>query len=249
MTPINGITSSQSVGQSVASSCPTLKEVFETRTVVHPSGNHRKVVANISPQNSQALYAFVRHQRPQCVVEIGMAYAVSTLSILSGLAENGAGRCISIDPYIGWASGREVALHQVERAGFAGLHRHMHEPSYTALPRLIDDKTHVDLVYIDGNHNFDYAFTDFFLADKLISKGSVIAFNDCGWRSVHRVIKFLQKYRRYKELEVGLKRSFLSRNKFFELVKRIEGRSSTDRYFEKLENWEPECDKLRIPGP
>ena len=40
-----------------------------------------------------------------------------------------------------------------------------------------------DLVYIDGNHNFEYVFTDCFFADKLLRPGGVVAFNDAGWPS------------------------------------------------------------------
>jgi len=101
------------------------------------------------------------------------------------------GRLISIDPYIGWPSGRLVALHQVARAGAEGIHTHWHECSYTALPRMLQECLKPDLIYIDGNHNFDYVFTDCFYADKLLEAGGLMGFNDCGWRPVYKVLKFL----------------------------------------------------------
>src|SRR5690606_30209286 len=172
----------------------------------------RNVTANISSLNSHALYDFVLKQRPQLVIEVGMAYGVSTLTILSALQANGTGRLISIDPYITWESGRLVALHQVARAGVSHLHEHMHECSYTALPKLLIEEARPDFVYIDGRHNFEYVFTDFFYADKLISPGGTVAFNDAGWRSVFKAIQFVKKFRRYEELDVGLPRVFRSRN-------------------------------------
>jgi len=235
---------------SLTSHCPVLQEVFLQNTVEHPDGKKIKCVANINRENSNALFNTVLNRRPKLVVEIGMAYGVSTLTILSALrnCDNG-GRLISIDPYIGWPTGRLVALNQVRRARHEAAHEHLHEPSYSGLVRLIHGGSDADFVYIDGNHNFDYAFTDFFLADKLIKQNGIIGFNDCGWRSVFRVIQFLKRYRRYEEIDVGLKRRFDARNKVFELVKRFQGRSSADRYFRKLEDWEPDCDALRIPGP
>ncbi len=137
----------------------------------------------------------------------------------------------------------------MRRAGLSHRHEHWQESSYLALARLIEQGTHPGLIYIDGNHNFDYAFTDCFLGDKALGVGGVLAFNDSGWRSVFRVIGFLQKYRRYRELDVGLARRFDSRNALFSLIKRIQGRSSADRYFEKLEDWEPSPSTLTIPGP
>jgi hypothetical protein len=95
-------------------------------------------------------------------------------------------------------------------------------------------------IYVDGNHNFEYVLNDFFLADKLLSIGGVVGFNDAGWRSVYKVIRFLGRYRKYCELNVGLSRVYRSRNMLFSLVRRIEGRCTNDRYFEKLSDWEPE---------
>jgi hypothetical protein len=108
-----------------------------------------------------------------------------------------------------------------------------------ALPKLLAAGARPDLVYIDGNHNFDYVFTDFFYADKLLPAGGVVAFNDAGWRSVFKVIRFLRKYRKYRELDVGLPKLYRSRNLLFSLIARLEGRSRLARYFEKSEQWEP----------
>ncbi len=226
-----------------------LREALVDGTVTHPDGHKLKVVANVNPNCCSALHDIVRDRKPQLVVEIGMAYGVSTLAILSALEANGQGRLISIDPYIGWPTGRLVALNQVERAGLSERHEHWHECSYLGLARLMEKSLLADFVYIDGNHNFDYAFTDFFLSDKLIAPGGLIGFNDVGWRSVFRVIRFLQKYRRYREIDVGLGKSYRSRNALFALIRRIEGRSSDDRYFEKIDNWEPDGSCLQIPGP
>lgn len=216
-----------------------LREASVDGQVQHPDGHFLPAVANVSALNGEALRRLVIERHPQLVIEIGMAYGVSTLYILAGLQQNGVGRLISIDPYIGWPTGRLVALHQIARAGVSHLHEHRHEFSYKALPELLAAGVKPDLVYIDGNHNFDYAFTDFFFADKLIPVGGVIAFNDSGWRPVFKVIRFLSKFRKYRELDVGLPRVYRSRNVFFSLIKRIEGRSTYDRYFEKLEAWEP----------
>lgn len=226
-----------------------IAQAFEEGTVEHPDGHSISVAANVNAANSLGLYRTVRDRRPDVVVEIGMAYGVSTLSILTAMDETGHGRLISVDPYIGWETGRRVALHQVARAGFAHRHEHRHECSYLALPALMREDVVPQLVYIDGNHNFDYAFVDCFLADKLLPVGGLMAFNDAGWRSVFRVIKFLKKYRRYREIDVGIPSNFAARNPVFSLIKRIEGRDGRDRYFEKLEDWEPSPDRMNIPGP
>jgi predicted O-methyltransferase YrrM len=204
------------------------------RHVEHPDGRRIPLKANISVPNSEALTRFVMKTRPNLVIEIGMAYGISTLSILLGLQENGEGRLISIDPYAGWPTGRAVALHQVARAGLSGRHEHLHECSYEALPRLLAQNLKPDFIYIDGDHAFATVFVDFFYSDKMLPPGGVVGFNDAGWRSVHAVIRAVKKLRNYQELDIGLPRVFRARNPVFSLIKRLEGRSTYDRYFKKL---------------
>jgi len=105
---------------------------------------------------------------------------------------------------------------------------------------MLEQNMKPDLIYIDGNHNFDYVFTDSLYADKSLEQEGVIGFNDCGWRPVHKVLRFLTAYRRYRELDVGLRKMYRGRNPLFTLIKRFEGRSCVDRCFEKAEKWEPE---------
>jgi hypothetical protein len=102
--------------------------------------------------------------------------------------------------------------------------------------------TKIDLAYIDGWHTFDYVLLDFFYVDKMLRRGGVVGFNDAGWRSVLRVLRFVTTHRRYQEIDVGLPRTYESRVKVIgPLIKRLEGRSNCDRYFRKSEDWEPQA--------
>lgn len=217
-----------------------LRNAFESGSLESPSGERVRLIANISTTNSDALRKMIVAKKPELVIEIGMAMGISTLSILSGLQQNGFGRLVSIDPYIGWQKGKAIALHQVEQASAGSIHEHWELASYVALPRILERGQKPDFVYIDGNHNFDYVFTDFFFADKLLSPGGIVGFNDCGWRPVHKVIRFMRVYRRYREIDAGLPKKYKGRNALYTLIKRVEGRSSFDRYFEKQEQWEPD---------
>ena len=92
-------------------------------------------------------------------------------------------------------------------------------------------------VHIDGHHGFDHAFVDWFYADLLLPVGGVVAFDDSGWRGVHKTIRYLLTHRKYRELDVGLKRTYSGKTFLHTMVKRIEGRFGTTRYFEKVEQW------------
>lgn len=215
-----------------------LKSLYRDREVRHPDGRTFRLSSEQDELNCAALHQTVRAMQPQNVIEIGMAYAVSTLSILTAMQSNQTGKLISIDPYIGWPTGVEVAKHQIASAGLADRHEHVQDLSQYAMPRLIGSGYRPQLIYIDGHHGFDFAFTDMFFTDRLLAPGGVMVFNDVGWRSVHKVIRFLEKYRDYRELQVGLPLTFQGRNWLMSLARRVQGRSNFDRYFVKNSDWE-----------
>jgi len=218
--------------------CELLREIYASREVEKPDGTKIPVRDFIAPSYAAALYRTVLARRPALVVEVGMAYGLSTLSILAALRDAGGGRLISIDPaqstdYSG------TGLLNVRRAGLESFHELVEAPSFLALPRLLDERTLIDFAYIDGWHTFDYALVDFFYLDRMLKAGGCVAFNDCGWRAVHRVIRFVQTHRRYRELDVGLPREYKGGTPLSTLAHILQRRSRADRYFEKTEAWEP----------
>lgn len=212
--------------------CGVLRQMHADRQVVLPSGETKRTTSGISVESSWALYGLVLKEAPKVVVEIGMAQGFSTLSILCALAQTG-GRLISIDPYVNWKSGRDAALHNIQRAGYAQRHSLMEEESCRALPKLLEEDLEVNLGYIDGKHAFEHALIDFFYLDRMLAVGGVIGFNNAGWPSVHRVIRFLKKQRRYVEVDVGLRPDYRARNVVLSFARRVLRMPRQDRYFRK----------------
>jgi hypothetical protein len=200
------------------------------------------VDAAIAPRFAEALTRQVRLCRPKLAIEIGMANGISTLAILSGL-EPGA-QLISIDPFQdGQWNGAGRAL--VAQTDQAASHELRQEPDYLALPALLREGRKVDFAYIDGMHTFDYVALDAFFIDKLLPVGGVVGFNDCGFRSIHKFLRFWRRHRHYEELDCGLAPDYHGRNPLVSLLRRIEGRSNQDRYFRKRDSWEPEHNWFR----
>jgi predicted O-methyltransferase YrrM len=228
---------------------PVLREILATRTTRDADGRAVALDSFIDTATAEALYRQIRTQKPRLAVEVGMANAISSLAILTALEENGGeGRLISIDPNQS-TQWRGCGRTAVSRAGLAGRHRLLEEPDSLALPRLLAEGLKVDFGYIDGWHTFDYALVDFWYLDKMVPKDGVIAFNDCGWPAVERVIRFVGTHRRYRELDVGLPRTYhrplspglllykLRHGQLGDYFRRHE-----DRYFRKTEVWEPRWD-------
>ena len=218
--------------------CDLLHEIYATRMVTKADGSSIQVRDFISPSFAEALYRTVLARRPALVIEVGMAHGLSALSILSALRDAGGGRLISIDPaqstdYAG------IGILNVRRAGLDAFHELIEASSFQVLPQLLGAKTQLDFAYIDGWHTFDYALLDFFYVDKMLRQGGCVAFNDCGWQSVHRVISFVQTHRKYREIDVGLPPDYRGGSLLSTLVHIFQRRSRSNRYFAKLEPWEP----------
>ena len=212
--------------------CDVLKEIWDTGRVQLPGGGSRPAVLGIGVKHATALYHLVLREKPDMVVETGMGQGVSTLSILCALQQTG-GRMISIDPYPRWTRGREAALNAVQRAGYADRHRLIEEPSEIALPRLVSEGLRIQFAYVDGNHDVEHAFLDFFYMDRLLREGGVMGFNNAGWRPVFQVIRHLKRTRPYKELTVGLQADYGARNPLLSLMRRLMRWPRQDRYFRK----------------
>jgi predicted O-methyltransferase YrrM len=225
---------------------PVLREMFATGVTPGERGHLRPLNPTaIEQEEAEVLYRVVLEERPAVCVEIGFAYGVSALAILTALVEAegqlhllaragaaaGLGlrpdrRLISIDPNQKKSFGN-AGLEAVRRAGLGGRHELIEKESQLALPALVDSGLEIGLGYIDGWHTFDGTLLDFWFLDRLLRPNGIVAFNDCNLPAVDRVIGFVHTHRRYAELDV---REFLPPQ-----VRRF-----SDRYFRKIEDWNPE---------
>ena len=245
---------------------PFIRNLLENRQCSSPSGALVPLVGDIRLEYAEALYEFVRSHKPRRILELGMAFGVSTLVMLAALEENGGeGEVVSIDPFQDHF--QRCGIANVRLSGLSRRHTLMAEPDWVALPQLVAGRFSADFAYIDGSHAFENVMLDTFYADKLLRIGGAIAYNDCGLAAVDAVIRYLQVSRHYEEIETGLTfvrgRSFGIRTAFAQgwwrpgLVRDLlDGlrrdklsalwRPHQDRYFRKCDDWVVMKD-IRLP--
>lgn len=223
-------------------SCDTLSQMLVSNTVIAQDGNGKPLSSGLNEAFLNALYRTVLRHRPGTVLEVGMAYGTSSLAILSALSNlNSPRKLLSIDPNQS-SDWNNIGVLNVKRAGFGHLHSIVEQPDYIALPELLKNSTTIDFAYIDGWHTFDSVLLDFFYIDKMLPVGGIVAFNDTGYRAIHRVLQFVRTHRKYEELTVGLRRDYSARNPLVSLARRVTDFSREDRYFQKQKQWEPTWD-------
>ena len=224
--------------------------MLETGSAFTKAGDLIPIEACIHISYAEALYQTVLRLRPSVVLEVGMAFGVSSLAILSALRDsNYGGKLLSIDPHQLSGSWQGAGVASVARANLNESHQLFDDYDYNVLPRLLASGLEVDFAYIDGWHTFDYVLFDWWYVDKMLRTGGIVAFNDCAWPAVDKAIRFVLTHRKYIEIDVGLDTEFATQGRRRELLrllalgtKRRWYRRAEDRYFAKQADWEPKWD-------
>ena len=143
-------------------------------------------IPHMTPERGQEIYAFVREEQPESVLELGFAHGVSSCYIGAALKANGHGALTTIDQDS--ARQRKPDIHALlDQTGLLDWVQPIHTPtSYTwELMRLIEGTPagdwRFDFAFIDGAHSWFVDGLAFFLVDRLLKPGSWLLFDDLDW--------------------------------------------------------------------
>lgn len=153
----------------------------------------------LGPGVGRDLYALVRTLQPETVVETGVCNGASSLCLLLGLAENGAGRLLSVDyPY---RADRDLEAFRAETFdGYGGAAVPPGEEpgwivpdelrdrwtlvlgrSQRELPRLLAGLDAIGLFLHDSEHSLPCMMFEFELAWEWLRPGGLLVSDDIGW--------------------------------------------------------------------
>ncbi len=147
----------------------------------------------LTPERAGLLAEVCRSARPRATLEVGMALGVSTLTILEALLEGGpmASRHVVIDPFQ-QSQWRNAARRSLRLLGVEELVEFYEESSLAVLPRMVGEGRRFDLIFVDGNHRFDYAFVDFRFAHELLTAGGVVVLDDTWLDALHLTVRYAE---------------------------------------------------------
>jgi predicted O-methyltransferase YrrM len=180
---------------------PVAEEVITTGRVPLSDGRVMAADSFVSRESCALLYDVVERSGARQGVEIGMAFAVSTVCLADALrrvAGDGA-RLISFDPTQTHSdSWNSAGLAQLARAGLSDVVELREETSQRGLPRLADSGYRCQIGFIDGWHTFDHTLIDFFYIDQMLDVGGHVVFDDTLYPSIHSVVRFVLANRNYE---------------------------------------------------
>lgn len=154
----------------------------------------------ISIAEGANLHRLLKESGARSSIEIGFAYGFSTVWLLDALAGRKDARHIAIDPFEEeiWDG---IGLKQVELLGSEVSFEWIAQSSILALPELLARDMRADFVFIDSGHLFDETLVEFFLADKLLAVGGIMAFDDQWMPSMRSVTDFVLRNRSYERVK------------------------------------------------
>ncbi len=176
---------------------PVLEEIVRTGYVHTPDRGERvQLNSSISPDKGQFLQRIIRDLDARVTLETGCCFGVSGMWICDALRETGGQRHYIADPYQHeWYKG--IGINNLREAGHGELVEFHEQPAHMALPRLEERGVQLDFAFIDGWHTFDYALVDFFLVDRMLKVGGVVALDDPNMIPVKKLCRYIATNRRY----------------------------------------------------
>lgn len=129
-----------------------IQELLTEQSVTDASGTRRDIFpVALTPRKAAALREWVLRERAARTIEVGLAYAFSTLHICEALLANDGQlpRHVAIDP--NQVGGYDSAgLRVLHRAGIADLVEFYNEDSQLVLPRFVAEERRFDMGFVDG---------------------------------------------------------------------------------------------------
>jgi len=178
---------------------PILKEILETQTVIDQEGQRSPLKYSIDINEGFFLQEMLARVRPRATIEIGCGHGISTAFICEELARVSPEIChLILDPSqtTGWQG---KGLTTLKRAGLKNFEL-LEELSELALPKLLAAGRRFDFSFIDGWHTFDHTLLDFFYLNRMLNVNGVIVFDDVGYPSIRKCVRYLSNYPAYRVL-------------------------------------------------
>ena len=88
-----------------------------------------------------------------------------------------------------------MSLKKIEELKMDSFFRFIPDYDMFGIPELARENQKFDVIFIDGDHRFDYVLIDFTLCDHIISDHGYIIFHDLWMPSINKVVEFIKKNR------------------------------------------------------
>jgi predicted O-methyltransferase YrrM len=155
----------------------------------------------LTQERRMALKAWCEAERPTNTLEIGLGWAISTVSLLTTLLASGKpfAKHVAIDAYQQLIF-QNKGLRLLNDLGLAEHVDLYTERSEIILPLLEIAHREFDFIFIDGDHRFDAVMSDFLSCHRLLKKNGMIVLDDTWMTSVLLVANYAARNLNYQSV-------------------------------------------------
>ena len=183
------------IGEPFAS---TLCSMYDNEPQIGAEGKSYAIdtTTRIDPKQGMWIYQLLCDAKPDNTLEIGLAYGFSTVYFLAAIQANGKGHHVALDPYQDGDHWNGIGLAREKVLGTEqGIFEFSSENSIQGLTRFAREDRRFGVIFIDGDHTFDFVLCDFLLASLVCQRGGYIILDDMWLPSVRRVASFIRRNR------------------------------------------------------
>lgn len=143
------------------------------------------------------LASLIRLTKAQTVLEVGVFEGYTSAEMIKALPKNGYYAGIDIED-LRASENKQTFINLSKEGKVIDL---IIEDSLTSMTKL--PKNHFDLIFIDGNHEFNHVLKEFKIAETLITRTGIIAFHD-SWHleDVKKVVEYAGHFK-YKYVNLN----------------------------------------------
>ena len=183
---------------------------FEEDGICRLNGALKEIEGYLTIGEAVALHSLARHcSGAGVIVEIGSYKGRSTISLGLGSKEGKNIKIYAIDPHTGFTKKPSMTKNKIRTFDFfkknisrAGIDDIIVPVVMTSKDAAADFTQPVELIFIDGDHDYDFVKKDFEMWFPKVINGGIIAFHDADWSGPGRVIRrYICRSRHFKNLE------------------------------------------------
>lgn len=141
-------------------------------------------------------------ERPETVIEIGLAYGSSALAIGEALISVNGNRHFILDPFQD-SEFRDAGWEVIRSAELDSIAILLREQSQIALPRLAAEGLAADAAFVDGSHVFHNVFVDLYYLQMIVRPGGLIVLDDFWWPGVTMAARYFETNLGWQQQEVA----------------------------------------------
>jgi predicted O-methyltransferase YrrM len=179
----------------------TIINILKNGYCMDENGNKKIINDSLSSAELMSITRAMQECNAKNTLETGVANGLSTLAICDSIKNKGLDAMhYGIDPNQESDYGNSALLNLMD-ADLKNMFSLLEGPSHLMIPKLINKNIEIDFALIDGWHTFDYTLIDFFLIDKILKVGGIIAFHDCHSLAKQKVLRYIESHRKYRYID------------------------------------------------